>query len=288
MINRLRDHPTLNIDIECSGETHRLKWQAGELAALDHDDLEGERAFAALGGSPCVCIEAVDAWARHIDNLDALILSSRGPTDVVRWPRAEGTDQGRSGVYRPGSSSAARRASARRATTTASSRSSVRMRASGFSHGQRVQGEDPDDDLLRLLALNPTLTERFTVTVAAVWANLISQDDPAVPAHRAALIAALHGRAVCSMTQWLGSGHLDADVDVEMIRPDEMPRIFWDHGSIHLRLPFEWIVTVWGRGAAVVVDRFTIGVIAATTDELTLLTVGRSLTDQKTLNIRLS
>jgi hypothetical protein len=47
--------------VECGGAMHRLRRHAGELQAPDHDDIEGERALAALGGEGCRCVEIVDA-----------------------------------------------------------------------------------------------------------------------------------------------------------------------------------------------------------------------------------
>jgi hypothetical protein len=72
--------------VDCGGETHTLRWRAGELHALDHEDVEGERALAGLGGERCACVDVLDAWARHADDLRVLVLASRGPADELDPP----------------------------------------------------------------------------------------------------------------------------------------------------------------------------------------------------------
>jgi hypothetical protein len=76
--------PAAEAAIRCGGARHRLRWEAGALTALDHSDLEGERALAALGEQRCACVDAVDAWERHADDLRVLVLASRGPGDRLR------------------------------------------------------------------------------------------------------------------------------------------------------------------------------------------------------------
>jgi hypothetical protein len=67
--------------LTCEGASHRLRWERGELRALDHDDAEAERTLAALGDQRCACIDMLDAWARHACDLRVLVLASRGPAD---------------------------------------------------------------------------------------------------------------------------------------------------------------------------------------------------------------
>ena len=72
--------------VECDGKPHRLLWEAGALRALEHGDAEGERTLAALGGARCTCLDLLDTWARHSDDLDVLLLASRGPGDQLLAP----------------------------------------------------------------------------------------------------------------------------------------------------------------------------------------------------------
>jgi hypothetical protein len=117
--------------LECRGATHRLRWADGELLALDHDDIEGERALAALGDERCACVDTIDGWARSATDLRVLVLASRGPGDAIARPEPQ---HGHSGwmSYGPGSN----------------------------------QPEDKDA-LARLLALGGGLPERLVATVAA-------------------------------------------------------------------------------------------------------------------------
>ncbi len=92
--------PAATARIECGGHTHTLHWERGVLAAVDHDDLEGESTLATLAGKSVPCLEHVRAWNRHRDDVRVLTLASRGFTDQLHvtterrpHPRA-GTNQG--------------------------------------------------------------------------------------------------------------------------------------------------------------------------------------------------
>ena len=67
--------------VECGGVEHPLVWEDGTLHAPAHEDTEGERALAALGGTRCECVDLLDAWARCRHDVDALVFASRGPGD---------------------------------------------------------------------------------------------------------------------------------------------------------------------------------------------------------------
>jgi hypothetical protein len=67
--------------VECGGAAHPLVWEDGILHAPAHEDAEGERALAALGGTRCECVDLLDAWARCRHDIDALVFASRGPGD---------------------------------------------------------------------------------------------------------------------------------------------------------------------------------------------------------------
>ena len=73
--------------LECGGATHRLRWAEGELHALDHDDIEGERTLAALGHERCACVDALDGWERHADDLRVLVLAPRRAGDALPRPQ---------------------------------------------------------------------------------------------------------------------------------------------------------------------------------------------------------
>jgi hypothetical protein len=86
------------VRVDCGGERHRVVWREGALSAPDHTDLEGERTLAALGGASCACVEIVDAWHRHVDDEQALVLGSRGPADRIE-PRDWGALDEEYGMY---------------------------------------------------------------------------------------------------------------------------------------------------------------------------------------------
>ena len=74
--------PAQAASVECGGNRHRLRWENGTFHALDHGDVESERTLAALGGQSCTCLDLVEAWDQHCDDLRVLVLGSRGPTDI--------------------------------------------------------------------------------------------------------------------------------------------------------------------------------------------------------------
>ena len=57
---------------------------SGNLVALDHDDPEGERALAALGGTSCACLDVLGAWSRQRENPGLLTALSRGTQDQIQ------------------------------------------------------------------------------------------------------------------------------------------------------------------------------------------------------------
>lgn len=121
--------------VDCGGARHTLRWERGTLTALDHPDVEGERALAALGGEPCVCVEVLDAWARYAADERVLVAASRGPADhVPREAWGSGGDDEEHGWV---------------------------------SYGSMPDEEGADVQLLGLLALPGALPDRLVATVAA-------------------------------------------------------------------------------------------------------------------------
>src|SRR5579875_4181839 len=70
--------------VECSGTMHTVAVQDGRLVTLDHPTPDRERTLMGLGGDPIACIGLLDAWDRHCDDLEVLVLASRGPGDDVQ------------------------------------------------------------------------------------------------------------------------------------------------------------------------------------------------------------
>ena len=72
--------PATEVTVLCGGDTHTVRWEAGELMAVDHGDPDGE---AALAGETVSCLELLRTWSRRADDPHVLTLASRGPTDPL-------------------------------------------------------------------------------------------------------------------------------------------------------------------------------------------------------------
>jgi hypothetical protein len=75
--------PAHEVTVLCGGYTHTVRWEAGELMAVDHGDPEGEATLAALAGETVPCLELLRTWSRRRDDPHVLTLASRGPTDPL-------------------------------------------------------------------------------------------------------------------------------------------------------------------------------------------------------------
>lgn len=70
--------------VTCEGHRHLIRWADGRLTAASHSDAEGELVMAALGGETARCLEIVQAWGAHDDDLEVLAIGPRSAADVVR------------------------------------------------------------------------------------------------------------------------------------------------------------------------------------------------------------
>jgi hypothetical protein len=236
--------------VECNGARHRLRWEAGELRALDHDDPEGERALAALGGAPCTCVEMLDGWARAADDLRVLLLGRRGYADPIQ-------------LFEPD--------------------------PNAIPPGMRRSAHDREQDaLLTLFGLGGGLPDRLVATVLAAWqARLVAGRARGLPAAGPQLEAALYGRLLATLRDWLGTRELT--LELEMLPEGAEPRIGWrEDGAVAAALPFGWLLDVWAPGMAVVAGRLS---VAAERGERggawELATVGPDLGAVQTLALRL-
>ncbi|HEX3974847.1 MAG TPA: hypothetical protein VHW96_01215 [Solirubrobacteraceae bacterium] len=60
-----------------------MRWEAGELIAVDHRNSQGELRRTALAGETVACLELLRTWSRRADDPHVLTLASRGPTDPL-------------------------------------------------------------------------------------------------------------------------------------------------------------------------------------------------------------
>jgi hypothetical protein len=283
--------------VECGGERHRLRWENGTLRALDHGDAESERTLAALGGQSCTCLDLIDAWDHHRDDLRVLVLGSRGPTDVLTVHDDVGAQLGISGpqVVTGGVASAG---SVSRSSLTRAQRTSAmgRPRSSGWTAYARVGGPprppgrtsrkaQAENELLALLGLGGGLPERLVATVAAAWKERLQQSRRPPARSRAQLQAALHGRVFAVMRSWLGASGPESQL--KMIGENRKPKLISEDGYVCAELPFGWLLDVWAPGLATIWGRFCLS--AATDDGRTwrLATVGPDLGSSSVVTLQL-
>jgi hypothetical protein len=295
--------PAAETTVECAGDTHRIRWQAGELRAVDHDDADGERALAALGGQRCACIDLLDAWHRHAGDTRVLALAGRGPRDVlsagalgrsisnlpasgsaptawvsstqVSWisqlPRgAAGPPPPPPVMARPGP---ARGVAARPGPTR------------GAVAGTTDQSRD-DRELIGLLGLGGGFPDRLQASVIGASVDQLGEPGETSRRIRRQLHAALYGRAASALQGWLGRDELDVELQVvdgagaarlERTGPDQL----------RAELPLRWLEAVWSRGLASVIGRFCLDATTADDVDWTLSTVGPDLGPVETITIRL-
>ncbi len=75
--------PATEVTVLCGGDDHTVRWNAGELIAVDHSDPEGEVKLAAPAGDSVPCLELLRTWSRQAEDPHVLTLASRGPTDPL-------------------------------------------------------------------------------------------------------------------------------------------------------------------------------------------------------------
>lgn len=268
------------VDVECSGDTHWVRWEAGEIIPLNHADASGERTLSALARKPVPCLELTQLWARHTDDLRILALASRGSGDPLNPPeRASGQPNTlvaqrapRSQWYQVGNALTRTSRSVLRAVPgTVGAAAPPPMPAIGgpVSGGT---GDPMKEPLVRLLTMAGPLADRLVATVAATWNQQLAEDAEGIASYLPRLEAALYGRVLASVRAWLGVPGLQADV--QMATGERTPEARRDDDGVHIVLPFSWIAEVWARGLAVVLGRFVLGVEEASEDRTVLMAVG--------------
>jgi hypothetical protein len=239
-----RGVPPAVAQVSCDGREHQLRWAAGELHAPGHPDLESEKILRALAGESYACLDVLEAWQVHADDLRVLVLASRGPADPVAVRLDE---PGPTSWIAMTGGAAAARMQRRRAAVTA------------VMGGGAPASREREDTLATLLSLGGPMQTRLTATIAAAWRERLR--DGAAPADAAAaaeawpaLHAALYGRVVATLRSW--TGRPDLRVALTMIGESAQPALTPDGDGIAVELPFGWINDVWARGLGTCWDRF--------------------------------
>lgn len=293
-----RGLPAAQASVECGGEAHRLRWEAGVFDALDHGDVDSERALAALGGQRCTCLELLDAWERHRDDLRVLVLASRGPADIIAVDRDAGPGQPRlrsataprAGAVSIGLAPVRQVAVPRRVSTIGGRRGAGPGSA---AYGPRWLAGPPktskkacdEDELVALIGLGGGLPERLFATVAAGARERLRAGRRPRAGERAQLQAALHGRVFATLRSWLGAS--GAESRLTMIGERATPALRAEEDGVRGELPFGWLVDVWAPGLATIWGRFCLA--AHTEDGRTwqLTTVGADLEPPSVLTLEL-
>ena len=275
----LSELPAALARVDCSGERHSIRWEAGTLVALDHDDPEGERALAALGGTGCACLDVLGAWSRQREDPGILTALSRGTQDLIQ---AEGF-QTRPFVAYPASTTPRNMlrpahgggmAHGWVAVTGRAVGMTARAGPGGIAVPRADAGPTREDDLALLAGLGHQLTLRLVATVTAILLDRL--DGPGRFSARPALEASLFGRASCALRSWLATP--DLEIELQMTGPGEEPSLEWDGGGpVQVALPPEWVMTVWGRDMTVIAGRFSLAVVDSTASRTTLVTIGSDL-----------
>jgi hypothetical protein len=274
--------------VTCSGETHAIRWDGGDLVALNHDDPEGERTLAALGGQSCTCLDVLSAWSRQRGDGALLSALSRGPQDLVR---TEGFEANRFVSY-PANTVPRNVLAARRGGGMWRAGGSVRaialstvVAAPGGPMGPPATDSSArDHDIVLLAGLGHELTLRMVATATAALLDRLesSQGTPARPA----LVASTFGRASSALRTWLGAPELA--VELEVTASDREPSLSWEAGGpVHLALPLGWVLTVWSRDLTVVAGRFCLGVTESSGSRTTLMSVGSDLGPPRPLTVEI-
>ena len=305
--------PPAQTGVSCGGHTHQLRWSEGTLSALDHPDAEGERVLAALGGDRCECIDAVESWGAHGEDLEVLAIGPRSAADKLTIGPDE-IAQLQGGMWRPPASSSilsyarlrprgtlpallrARLTPHRAAQPLMSAFSSgAHIAGSGSAYvmrGPRRQGQPERDaerraGLLSLLALGSEFQFRLSATVAAAWAEGGSRAGDA-GSRRPALVAALAGRVAPAAAAWLRT-----DPDLVDVAPHEGPG--WGRlqasgtGSerrLSVALPVGWLASVWAAGIAVTAGHLIVAVTQAAWPDATVLGLPEPGADAVILKVR--
>ncbi len=265
-----RGVPPAVAQVSCDGREHQVRWADGELRVPGHPDLESEKILRALAGEDYACLDVLEAWEVHADDLRVLVLASRGPADPVAVRLDQPGPAGWTG--RTGRSAAARMQRRRSAVTA-------------VLGGAAPASREREDPLATLLSLGGPMQTRLTATVAAAWRERLRAgaapadaapglpDATALPdaivataaatieAARPALHAALYGRVVATLRAW--TGRPDLRVALTMIGESDEPALAPDGDGIAVELPFGWISDVWARGLGACWDRFVLAAAPA-------------------------
>lgn len=249
--------PPVQTTIRCTGRVHRLRWAAGQIRAIDHEDAATEP-----GPPHSPCGQMLEAWTHHVADLTVLVLASRGPAD----PLAAGPGEPLGGTTSP-PPRPAHQGSGSGLGLDAVPGASRALRARTYSTDYTIPDNDeptgPDGELIALFSLDYPLQHRLAAAVIADWTRRLrhsgERPERAVPA----LHAALYGRLTAALRVWTRRSDLLADLT--MIDETDRPSLTRTDDTVTARLPFGWLGDVWVKGLATTGEGFCIA--AAPSDD---------------------
>jgi hypothetical protein len=151
----------------------------------------------------------------------------------------------------------------------------------GPQSGHR-ESEVSDLGVLANLGYPMTLRRVATVTTAFLDQQVNAENSLVQPA----LSASLFGRSWTALRDWLGVP--DLDMELTVAHPTEEPIVeLGTSVPLRVRLPLDWVVSVWSRDLTVVAGRFCLGVIESTETRTTLLSVGSDFAAPRRLTVEL-
>lgn len=267
--------PPVEGTVACGGAEHRVRWADGELRALDHDDPEGERILAVLGGRATGCVALLEAWHRCCGN-PSLLPACTGLADRVR--AAVSGAEARPGIALVSGLTASLSSSIRQGRLPWRTRAGTSATLVSYSDGRSVR-----EDLLLVLAAGGGLVDRLAAQAVTAWA-MRAEAAAADAVALAALRDALASRVSLALAGWLGGEA--ATVAVEMTGRQEDPQATLENGEWRVALPPGWLSRVWAPRLAITAGRFVLDA-QKEGDALVLRTVGAA-GDLAELTIRVS
>lgn len=233
--------PSVSTTIACRGQRHRIRWEAGDLVAGDHDDAEAEETLHALGGEPPECLRLRARWETRTGDVALLTLGRRpgedrlglsaeqvAPLVTVLEQRAPRRSARPAGQGDPG-------AVARRA------------------------------DLLALFSLPAAFIDRLVLTAFAHAASRWS-DGRFRSAHGLRLGAALTARATPALRRLGERLQVPVEVRCSPAAPGASTAVQAElSGSVlvvNAELSPWWLPAVWGAGISEPDGEFVLGVIS--------------------------
>jgi hypothetical protein len=227
------------------------------------------------------------AWERHREDLRVLVLGTRGPTDLIRIdPGLLSQQRGSRHRGRPAMPAAVPRAMSRPAGMMIGGSTASRLTFSAGAPNRGSNRAASEAELLRLLALGGGIPDRLLATVAATWARRIQSGASATRGKTPELHAALQGRAFVALRAWLGEPNLATTLT--MINATDKPALNREDGTIHAKLPFNWLAAVWAKGLTTVCGRLCLAADTNDGRHWRLTTVAPALEETEPLTIMLN